>query len=103
MLNKACRIVMGTFQSTPLQALYRITTIAPPNIQRHVATRKEGYKQSLDPRHPLHEHIAPSSHKNLIKTPVWKIVTSNRTIETMGQNRPFPVSRYPLFLRTHPN
>ena len=37
-LNKACRIITGTLQPTPLNNLYYLATIAPPRIRRNCTT-----------------------------------------------------------------
>ena len=55
-LNKACRLITGTLRATPLPALYRLASIAPPDIRRDAIARKEKTKQASDPRHPLYNH-----------------------------------------------
>ena len=55
-LNKACRLITGTLRATPLPALYRLASIAPPDIRRDAIARNEKTKQANDPRHPLYNH-----------------------------------------------
>ena len=55
-LNKACRTITGALKSTPLPALYRIASIAPPSIKREITTKYERNKQLHDNRHPLYGH-----------------------------------------------
>ena len=62
-LNKACRLITGTLRATPLPALYRLASIAPPNIRRDAIARNEKTKQSNDSRHPLYNH--PETRKRL--------------------------------------
>ena len=37
-LNKACRTITGNLRQTPLQTVYRLAGIAPPNIRRDTQT-----------------------------------------------------------------
>lgn len=55
-LNKACRTITGALKPTPLPALYRIASIAPPPIRRATITKNEREKQLSDNRHPLYGH-----------------------------------------------
>ena len=59
-LNNACRVITGNLRPTPLQSLYRLAGIAPPDIRRDTMTRTEKFKQEIDTRHPLYEHICPT-------------------------------------------
>ena len=56
-LNNACRVITGNLRPTPLPSLYRLAGIAPPEIRRDTMTRTEKFKQEVDERHPLYEHI----------------------------------------------
>lgn len=55
-LNQACRLITGTLKATPLPALYRLASIAPPAVRRNIAAKKEKKCQQSYPRHPLHNH-----------------------------------------------
>ena len=57
-LNETCRIVTGCIKTTPVQCLYALSGIAPPNIRRTVITNAERKKQVIDTRHLLHGHTA---------------------------------------------
>ncbi|KAI8434888.1 LOW QUALITY PROTEIN: hypothetical protein MSG28_003373 [Choristoneura fumiferana] len=52
-LNDTCRMVTGCLRPTPLNQLYPLAGIAPPEIRREVACSIEKRKQEQDPRHPL--------------------------------------------------
>ncbi|KAI5747270.1 hypothetical protein M8J77_012949 [Diaphorina citri] len=58
-LNEAGRTVTGLLKTTPVDKIYSIAGIAPPDIRRTVSAEAEKQKQLSDPRHPLHGHIAP--------------------------------------------
>ena len=60
-LNKACRTITGNLRQTPLQTVYRLAGIAPPNIRRDIKTRTQKHKQEIDSRHSLYEHNIPNS------------------------------------------
>ena len=60
-LNNACRIITGNLRPTPLSSVYRLAGIAPPEIRRDTTTRLEKFKQEIDPRHPLFEHVPAST------------------------------------------
>jgi len=55
-LNQACRIITGNLKSTPLPAVHRMASIAPPAIRRNALTKQERDKQLNDCRHPLYGH-----------------------------------------------
>ena len=76
-LNKACRIITGTLKATPLAALYRMAAIAPPNIRRNIAARREKQRTG-DPRHPLHSYTGPRERLKSRK--------SFRTVVPLGRN-----------------
>ncbi|KAJ4918422.1 hypothetical protein JOQ06_004167 [Pogonophryne albipinna] len=52
-LNASCRIITGYLKSTPTDRLYILAGIAPPEIRRNAASKKERQQQSTDQRHPL--------------------------------------------------
>ncbi|ROT79848.1 putative growth/differentiation factor 11 [Penaeus vannamei] len=53
-LNQACRIITRNLKSTPLPAVHRMASIAPPAIRRDALTKQERDKQLNDCRHPLY-------------------------------------------------
>ncbi|KAK3875779.1 hypothetical protein Pcinc_019358 [Petrolisthes cinctipes] len=53
-LNKVCRTITGALKPTPLPALYRLASIAPPSIKRDTLRKCERDKQLSDNRHPLY-------------------------------------------------
>ncbi|KAL1460605.1 hypothetical protein WDU94_012577 [Cyamophila willieti] len=60
-INDAVRSITGCLRPTPLEKVYQLAGIAPPNIRRRVAAEVERLKQTNDPRHPLHGHISERS------------------------------------------
>ncbi|KAI4813693.1 hypothetical protein KUCAC02_002926 [Chaenocephalus aceratus] len=56
-LNASCRIITGCLKSTPTDRLYILAGIAPPEIRRNAASKKERQQQSTDQRHPLFGHV----------------------------------------------
>jgi retron-type reverse transcriptase len=60
-LNDTCRIITGCLKPTPLNKLYPLAGIAPPEARREVSCNVEKLKQEQDPRHPLHGHTLPPS------------------------------------------
>ena len=50
-LNKCCRTITGTMKATPLQDLYVLSGIAPPDIRRETCSMIERQKQLTDARH----------------------------------------------------
>ncbi|KAK3883799.1 hypothetical protein Pcinc_011924 [Petrolisthes cinctipes] len=58
-LNQACRTITGNLKPTPLPAVYRMASIAPPAIRRDTLTRQERDKQLSGSRHPLYGHQQP--------------------------------------------
>ena len=61
-LNRACRLITGTLRATPLPALYRLGSIAPPDIRRDAIAIKEKIEQVNDPWDPLYK---PSWNKEM--------------------------------------
>ena len=53
-LNDSCRIITGCLKSTNTNCLYLLAGIAPPDIRREVASRKERQKARPDPSHMLY-------------------------------------------------
>lgn len=60
-LNETCRIITGCLKPTPLDLLYPLAGIAPPEVRREVACMVEKNKQETDPRHLLFNAIANKS------------------------------------------
>lgn len=56
-LNETIRIITGCLRPTPVNKMYPIAGIAPPNIRRQVAGEKERKKQLTDERHPMFNHV----------------------------------------------
>ena len=56
-LNKCCRTITGTMKATPVQHLYVLSGIAPPDIRRETSSMTERHKQMTDTRHPLYGHV----------------------------------------------
>ncbi|KAG7299565.1 hypothetical protein JYU34_016540 [Plutella xylostella] len=55
-LNETCRIITGCLKPTPVQMLYPLAGIAPPDVRRTVASSAERAKMD-DTRHPMHGFI----------------------------------------------
>ena len=53
-LNETCRIITGCLKPTNVNSLYLLAGIAPPDIRRLVATKKEKLYQETNHRHSLH-------------------------------------------------
>lgn len=60
-LNASCRLITGCLKSTPTDRLYILAGIAPPEIRRNAASKKERQQQSTDQRHPLFGHVPAKS------------------------------------------
>lgn len=71
-VNAAARIISGCLKPTPIEKLYPIIGIAPPDIRREVAAEIERKKQNEDRRHPLYGHVVPptrlKSRKSFLRT-----------------------------------
>ena len=52
-LNESCRCTTGCLKPTPINSLYRLGGIAPPDIRRAAASGHKRTRQLVDPRHPL--------------------------------------------------
>ena len=52
-LNNPCCIITGTLNPTPLPALYRMVSIAPPHICWDIHARTQKYSQENYTKHPL--------------------------------------------------
>ncbi|KAJ4931783.1 hypothetical protein JOQ06_011077, partial [Pogonophryne albipinna] len=61
-LNASCRNITGCLKSTPTDRLYILAGIAPPEIRRNAASKKERQQQSTDQRHPLFGLVPAKSH-----------------------------------------
>lgn len=53
-LNDTCRIITGCLKPTPLDKLYSLAGIAPPDIRREVAAKNEKRKAETSDTHPLY-------------------------------------------------
>ena len=58
-LNSACRLITGCLKPTPVESLYILSGIAPPDIRRKAVSCRERELQMNDSRHPLHGANAP--------------------------------------------
>ena len=64
-LNTSCRCITGCLKPTKTDDLYLLSGIAPPDVRRTVASKKELLRQSEDERHPLYgHHAAPQRLKS---------------------------------------
>ena len=54
-LNDSCRIITGCLKPTNTNCLYLLDGIAPPDIRREVASRRERQKARHDPSHMLYQ------------------------------------------------
>jgi hypothetical protein len=52
-INSTCRLITGCLRSTPVDCLYSLSGIAPPDIRRSATSSKERFRQSNDSRHPM--------------------------------------------------
>ena len=84
-LNRACRTITGTLRATPLQSLYRLASIPPPQVRREAFSKVEKDKQITDVRHPLHGHV-----------PVPPRLSSRRSFATVTGLAPTPACRFRL-------
>ena len=60
-LNATCRLVTGCLRATPVEHLYTLAGIAPPDVRRKVASMKERKRQTTDKRHPMFGQVHPTS------------------------------------------
>ena len=75
-LNRAMRTITGTVSSTPNPWLPVLSNIAPPNIRRAQASRREYNKAICSPQIPLHHLLSSTPNPRLrSRHPFW----------TMGQ------------------
>lgn len=91
-LNTSCRLIKGCLKPTPTHRLYVLAGMAPPEIQRCAASKKERQQQSTDPKHPLFGHVPPKSRLKSRKsflisvTPLGRLTTSSERM-TQWLNR----------------
>ena len=95
LLTETVKSLRETFKQSLLKHYIAWLQLHHQTSGKTLQTKKERYKQFLDPRHPLHEHIAQSprlhSRKKSIKIlPIEKHRHSNQTIKTKWT---FPVFR----------
>ena len=71
-LNEACRLITGCLKATPLEKIYLLAGIAPPEIRRSVIADSERTRQVMDSRHPMFSQQAPvarlKSRKSFLQT-----------------------------------
>ena len=60
-LHDCSRIISGCIKTTNLDSVHLLAAIAPPNIRRTVACRKERTRQKTDARHQLFHHQPAAS------------------------------------------
>lgn len=95
-VNDTLRVITGCLRPTPVNKLYPIASIAPPNIRRQVAAEVEKFKQEVDNRHPLFEHHPPpprlKSRKSFIRSTIPCTQNAGqRRLELWTQCMPTPV------------
>ncbi|KAL1448195.1 hypothetical protein WDU94_012261, partial [Cyamophila willieti] len=111
-LNEAARIITGCLKPTPVDRVYQIAGIAPPNIRRRVAAETERLKQTADNRHPLFNHNIPrarlksrrnffmttepiNTHADIRKSELWRYAVTQPLFDLKeepppGSNLPYP-------------
>ncbi|XP_062835725.1 CMP-N-acetylneuraminate-beta-1,4-galactoside alpha-2,3-sialyltransferase isoform X3 [Anolis carolinensis] len=71
-LNETCRIITGCLKPTPVDKLYKLAGIAPPDVRREVAANGERNKVEHCESHPLHGYHPPptrlKSRKGFMRT-----------------------------------
>ena len=95
-VNQAVRTVTGCLKPTPVDKLYPLAGIAPPNVRRQVAAEVERIKQEKDNRHPLFGHIPQEtrlkSRKSFLQTTKsTNISPEARKIELWNQHVTHPL------------
>ena len=73
-INACCRLITGCLRPTPTDSLYILAGIAPPDIRRSVASRKERQRQATDERHPLYGCV-PAEGRLISRKSFLKCVT----------------------------
>lgn len=70
-LNETVRIITGCLKPTPVDKLYPLAGIAPPQIIRQIVSDLERTKQITDERHPMYntqvEGFRLKSRKSFLK------------------------------------
>ena len=66
-VNVTCRLVTGCLRATPVEHLYTLAGIAPPDVRRKVASMlKERQRQTTDKRHPMfYQGVHPVDDQNM--------------------------------------
>lgn len=59
-LNETGRIITGCLRPTPVDKIYHLAGIAPPDVRRRTAAEVEKRKQENDPRHPMFGSETPT-------------------------------------------
>uniref|UniRef100_A0A803SZ68 Reverse transcriptase domain-containing protein n=1 Tax=Anolis carolinensis TaxID=28377 RepID=A0A803SZ68_ANOCA len=71
-LNETCRIITGCLKPTPVDKLYKLAGIAPPDVRQEVAANGERKKVKHCESHPLHGYHPPptrlKSRKGFMRT-----------------------------------
>ena len=85
-LNDSCHIITGCLKSTNTNCLYLLAGIAPPDIRREVASRRERQKARHDPSHMLYRSEAVNqrlkSRKSFLhNTPLLNMPSEEMRIE----------------------
>ncbi|KAL1445918.1 hypothetical protein WDU94_000020 [Cyamophila willieti] len=121
-VNESARIITGCLKPTPLDKIYPIAGISPPEIRRKVCAEVEKAKQVNDPRHTLYGHQTHprrlKSRKSFMSTTseiqippeirrveLWNNKVHQPIIElgeeiSKGENLPYPTWRSLNRLRT---
>ena len=86
-VNDTARIISGCMKPTPVQKLYPIVGIAPPNIRRATAADIKRTKQENDHRHPLFGHQAARSRLRSRKSFLASTSPLDGTPETTRLNK----------------
>ncbi|CAG9124587.1 unnamed protein product [Plutella xylostella] len=82
-LNETCRIITGCLKPTPVQMLYPLAGIAPPDVRRTVASSAERAKMD-DTRHPMHGFI-PAPQRLPSRRSFMKCVYPLNTSQAQGR------------------
>jgi len=71
-LNNSCRTITGCLKNTPVEKVYLLAGVAPPNLRRLVITNLEKCKETNDKRHLMFGLDMPifrlKSRKSFLKT-----------------------------------
>lgn len=95
-VNNTVRITTGCLKPTPLDKIYPVAGIAPPEVRRQVAAEIEKGKQQNDSRHPLFNYQPQlrrlKSRKAFMgSTKEIQITPEERRIHLWRQKVPYPI------------